>query len=394
MSETLFLEPVDVWSFRDGRPFEAGESFEARSVFPPFPWTVLGCLRTTVLRKYCPSPELYARRSESNSCSQCGDGPCVAEAIVGKAGEEAPFSIGPGLLAWIEDDGGASAYYPTPRDLICETDKWPQGPMRFLVPVQPVKNAICSTRGLLPVAAIGAARVESLPDGWIGQEALTRALAGEVPCLVREDLPGVLREPPPGVLREPRIGVGIDAKDRSARRGQLYLRDVVRLHEGPDGRAGLLVQVSQPLDVDGEIGRLGGDGRMVAISRVPRPTLITPPPTAARFKVYFASPTWFEGGWRPRWIDESSLEGTIPGTGVRARLVSAITGDPVAVGGWDLKHQRPRPLRPMIGAGAVYSFELLKGEPEAAISAFHGKSLCDDPSMSKAGFGFAFMGRY
>jgi hypothetical protein len=48
----------------------------------------------------------------------------------------------------------------------------------------------------------------------------------------------------------------------------------------------------------------------------------------------------------------------------------------------------------MIGAGAVYFFELLKGEPEAAVSALHGKSLCDDPSMSKAGFGFALMGRY
>jgi CRISPR-associated protein Cmr3 len=74
--------------------------------------------------------------------------------------------------------------------------------------------------------------------------------------------------------------------------------------------------------------------------------------------------------------------------------VSAITGDPVAIGGWDLKHQRPRPLRPIIGAGAVYFFELLKGEAEAAVSALHGKSLCDDPSMSKAGFGFALMGRY
>jgi hypothetical protein len=48
----------------------------------------------------------------------------------------------------------------------------------------------------------------------------------------------------------------------------------------------------------------------------------------------------------------------------------------------------------MIAAGAVYFFDLLSGEAEEAISAFHGRSLCDDPSMSKAGFGFALMGRY
>ncbi|MCU0243117.1 MAG: hypothetical protein MUF51_11935 [Vicinamibacteria bacterium] len=29
----LYLEPVDGWSFRDGRPFEAGEAFDAATLY-------------------------------------------------------------------------------------------------------------------------------------------------------------------------------------------------------------------------------------------------------------------------------------------------------------------------------------------------------------------------
>jgi len=392
MTDTLFLEPVDAWSFRDGRPFEAGQSFEAQSIFPPYPWTVLGCLRTTALRKYCPSPEEYARRDESGSCAACGDAPCVAERIVGKAGEDAPFTVGPALLGWLGSDGRVTVYYPSPRDLVCIAGKGGDvDSMRFLSPVYPVGNAFCSTGRLLPVAAIGGERVEALPAGWIAGDALAQALTGVVPELVHGDR---LSSEPPRVLREPRIGVGIDPSDRSVRRGQLYLRDVVRLEEGADRRAGLIVQVSQSLDIDGEIGRLGGDGRMVRICRVPPVPPIAPPAAESRFKIYFASPTWFQGGWRPRWIDESKLDGTIPGTGVRVRLVSAITGEPIAIGGWDLKHQRPRPLRPMVSPGAIYFFEIRDGDPREAVRALHGQPLCDEPSMSKAGFGLAFIGRY
>jgi hypothetical protein len=47
-----------------------------------------------------------------------------------------------------------------------------------------------------------------------------------------------------------------------------------------------------------------------------------------------------------------------------------------------------------VGAGSVYFFELTGGEPAAVIAAVHGRSLCDDSSMAKVGFGLAFVGRY
>ncbi|MCS6846435.1 MAG: type III-B CRISPR module-associated Cmr3 family protein, partial [Anaerolineae bacterium] len=42
----LFLSPVDVWLFRDGRPFDAGDDHYARSLFPPYPSVIQGAIRS------------------------------------------------------------------------------------------------------------------------------------------------------------------------------------------------------------------------------------------------------------------------------------------------------------------------------------------------------------
>jgi CRISPR-associated protein Cmr3 len=384
MREALFLEPVDVWSFRDGRPFEAGEAFEARSLFPPYPWTILGCLRTAILRKLCPDPERYAGRGRADPCARCGTGPCSAEPVVGKAGEESPFSTGPPLLARVTSSGEVEEFYPAARDLVREDRE--NGLPRLLRPVAPADGAIHSLRGLWPVALIGEERVKSWPKQWLERGDLERYLAGHPPESGRAS--------PPKVLQEPRIGVGIHPHTRSARRGQLYMRDVVRIEEDVQHRVGLLVQASQPLGLDGEAARLGGDGRMVTICQVPAPPPVRLPEIARLMKVYLASPTWFAGGWRPAWLDGSTLEGRVPGTDVRVRLVGTALGDPLGVGGWNLKEQRPRALRPLVGAGSVYFLELIDGDWGSLGPMLHGQSLCDDPVMAKAGFGLAFLGRY
>ena len=42
----LFLEAVDVWLFRDGRPFDAGQDHSAVSRFPPYPTVIQGAIRS------------------------------------------------------------------------------------------------------------------------------------------------------------------------------------------------------------------------------------------------------------------------------------------------------------------------------------------------------------
>src|SRR5207244_9940034 len=45
----IFIEPDDVWLFRDGRPFAADDQSRAASLFPPTPRTLQGALRSARL---------------------------------------------------------------------------------------------------------------------------------------------------------------------------------------------------------------------------------------------------------------------------------------------------------------------------------------------------------
>lgn len=42
----LFLEAIDVWLFRDGRPFDARSDHRAASLFPPYPTVMQGVIRS------------------------------------------------------------------------------------------------------------------------------------------------------------------------------------------------------------------------------------------------------------------------------------------------------------------------------------------------------------
>ena len=47
--KALFLSAVDVWLFRDGRPFNANGDHRAESLFPPHPSVIQGALRSYYL---------------------------------------------------------------------------------------------------------------------------------------------------------------------------------------------------------------------------------------------------------------------------------------------------------------------------------------------------------
>ncbi|HWP34530.1 MAG TPA: type III-B CRISPR module-associated Cmr3 family protein [Thermodesulfobacteriota bacterium] len=398
MTHAVFLEPVDAWSFRDGKPFEVGEAFEARSLFPPYPRTVLGCLRTAVLRRWCPEPERYAGRVRAGACSACGTGPCLALPHVGPPDGGPPFEIGPPLLARREGRR-VQVYYPVPRDLVrldsgigCGPGGDPAaGRVGLLAPLDLPPGAAHCLDGLRPVGIVGPDRVEEIETRFVSQRALEAYLSGVCP----EEK--ALADRPPTSFREPRIGIGIDAATRSARRGYLYLRDVMRLEE----RAGLLVATNQDLELDGAVARLGGDGRMTRVVAVDFPGWPSRPEVGVRFKVYLSAPTWFgrpgngAGSWCPGWLDDGRHEGTPPGCSARVRLIGAAIGPLVPAGGWDLSRQQPRDIQWLVPAGAVYFFEAADGEQaRLAAEALHGRALCDDAAMARAGFGLAFVGRW
>jgi len=272
--------------------------------------------------------------------------------------------------------------------------------LALLRPLETPEGVSHCLGSLRPVGIASPERIEEFEARFVSLRALEACLSGECPA---ED---VLASKAPRATREPRIGIGIDATTRAAKTGRLYLRDVVRLDKDrvEDGRtpwvAGLLVTTSEDLALDGTVARLGGDGRMARITAVEVPNCPSRPEVGVRLKVYLAAPTWLrsrggDGSWHPGWLDPERLEGAPPGCPGRVRLVGAAVGALMPAGGWDLAAQEPRPIQWLVPPGSVYFFEAAGVDDARAVAeALHGRPLCDDGALARAGFGLAFVGRW
>jgi CRISPR/Cas system CMR-associated protein Cmr3 (group 5 of RAMP superfamily) len=441
MTERLvFLEPVDVWSFRDGRPFDAGEVFEAASIFPPAPWTVLGSLRTALLRRWCPDPERYAGRARLHSleCPVCAEGPCEAIQVVGRPDGPAPFQLTAPLPAKKRADGRVLRFLPTPADLV--TFKAEGGAREHgqpaglrtcarLAPMELPRGVATSGAGLKPIGYVGPQRPKPYPTNWLAEPELAAYLDGrpELPDTrierpdewqgdVHEEevvlmsgsgtsAPG--RRPPSARFPDLRIGIGMDYQQNTVKTGRFYVREAICLADGieagTNGRAGagggrwafgLTVTVDRTIGLHEETVRLGGDGRLARLTEMEAPPWPDGRTGERRFRLYLAAPTFLSGGHLPGFLDRETLRGVWPGSDFIVRLSGVALAPPAVVGGWNLARQEPRPVRRLVGAGSVFYFELIEGRENDVLRAAHGRAFCDDEAMAGAGFGLAFVGEW
>lgn len=351
MSETrwLLLEPQDVWVFRDGRPFDAGEQRAHRSVFPPFPPTVQGALRAAVLAALCDR-----RVNASGGCRLCGARDCKGWEAIGRDADEPPFTIGPALP--IRD---GKLLWPAPLDLLLHESSG----RRLPALARPIGGSPRTDLpvGLRPVGVRSPDRYDAA-GGWLHTTELQRVLRGE--ALVPESHELLDHEARTGIA----LGPGRTAKD-----GMIYSVDTLRLRPG----VGLAVRVRGVLPrLDGTAVQFGGEGRMALVREIPAPALPEAPAEGTRLKLSLASPARF-GGWRPPEIDGLSL-------------VGAAVGRPEAIGGWNLAAGGPRPLESAVPAGSVFFYEEKTGG--AAVAAAKKLHLESIGERGRSGFGIMLAG--
>lgn len=91
------------------------------------------------------------------------------------------------------------------------------------------------------------------------------------------------------------------------------------------------------------------------------------------------TPACFSGGWVPTSLFEM--------LGVRGKIVGAVARRREAVSGWDLAARRPKPVRWLVPAGAVYFLEL---EDDAKrLGELWLTAVSDDEQARRDGFGLA-----
>jgi CRISPR-associated protein Cmr3 len=360
----LLIEPTDVWMFRDGKPFSAGDSHTAQSLFPPTAFVVQGMLRTL----------LMMRRGDDFAAKQTN------ELITDLGG----FQMrGPYLARRDRSVRQWERVFPLPADVSLHN----KHDYRVLAPSAQVLNAANSDYQC-DLQMLTVTRDDEEPETpyWVSESAFnTRYLSegqlSRTDCIPEEDL----------FVREFRFGNALNYEQRAVRsdEGMLYAAGFVRLHtdvgllvELPD--TSLLREVFQN-EGDSEYFRFGGEGRSARIQYLSEEQILKPLLPEMReeggFKIVFITPTYFSGGVASDSSELSALFGVCIGAAIKR---------PLALGGWDLAARRPRSILRYVAPGSVY---YCKGErPEK------GLLLTDQPqnsySLYDLGFGESMIGNW
>jgi CRISPR-associated protein Cmr3 len=360
---TVSIEPLALLMFRDGKPFSAGDDHLARSIFPPHPITVAGFLRALLFEAAGSSWEEVTRRFGST-----GDSNCYGE-----------FGLTRLLLL---KDGGF--FVPTPGALVVNK----RSPEAIFI-LRPLREA--------PLKASTNMPDPNLTVLWPSTHGVVEAARGFVALaqLRRYLIDG---QPPPNVysehcfaLREPRSQIAIDTARRSVAEPHLYTVHYLRLNQGVAIVASF-EGISWPVETGSRISRMGGEGRLVRLRTIDCPqtddrdSIVRAISNRGRFKLVLLTPAIFQPGWRPG----ERVCSLFKAAGVSAALVGAAVNRSLPIGGFDLRNQRPKPMRSAVPAGSVYFYEIKNGDPHRLVQEFHLKPVSDE--HWEAGMGIAALG--
>lgn len=378
------IRPRDVWLFRDGKPFTAGEDNIARSIFPPTPLTVQGALRQKISEANGLSFWEYRFDEKKNKD--------VNHYIGSYKAQENGLDTGAfrmrGPFVGLSTDDGTMPLFPCPADLLryTEKSKCDPEPDHFWI-TQPNNSGTISNLPEGYQLPEPKRDYENNPGYWITGTAFQQYLHGIVPekehYLDKDDK---TQSPKPTSVEaalkqnkhimhgslvyknENRFGVSTDSATSYRVEGQLYQAQFVRLTKN----ISLFVDVAgehKDADVAGQM-TMGGEQRQASnveimntqdldFMNTPNQQVLkfwkNPNDSAANgFKIIFLTPAYFKNGWLPSNDDWSHWFGE----GVK--LISAALYKPQRLGGWNSakgKNGTPRSMHNYVAPGSVYYFK-------------------------------------
>lgn len=355
----LFIEPNDVWLFRDGKPFIASANHRAVSRFPPSPTTIQGAIRSKVLLESGVSLAAYIAEEETTALQE------VAAKIGWPSSRELPFRLSGPFLAQRENiNGKVTRLYPPPADLAVTKSENKRARRYFSL--KPITNTPFFTDLGDSVNLLWAKTSERLTavEGWLTEDqleaylddadAFTKSL-NECQAETDEDL---LIQNSKLFVRESRVGNALEHQKRRPMEHMLFEVEYIR----PRQDVGLLVEIASssgqlPAPIADSFGSQGSCGMMGlgGENRLARWEVIddklSPPPSirSTFFKVILITPAIFKEGWKSaNWNKFFSKPVT---------LCAAAVKSPEIISGWDLAANKPKPARPIVPAGSVYFFK-------------------------------------
>ncbi len=347
------LTPVGTWFFRDGRPYNQGESTLAdiKSIFPPFAVTAVGAMRASLAR--------------SLGWDGKEDWPSEIRAKVGNGQKLAPLRFrGPYLSR--EKGGKSEILVPAPLHLLGKLSESDDSKWEKLSLLRPGDKVDCDIGDEVRLpSSTNAQGKKSLYGSYLTLVDLEVVLKGgdlSKVCPVRgKDLWDF----------EFLVGIGRDYETRTALEGALYSISRVRLEQGVslavevDG-LGPETDIQSTLPFGGEGGLAHAD-RMDDTIKIPDAPVLKPSSDSKiRFTVTHLTPAYFKGSWPGPGEEVSGIIGS--------RVVSACLERPIWIGGWDSVNREPLPLKPFLPGGSTWFCEAESDRAEE-IGEFSGKRI-------------------
>ncbi|MCD6448427.1 MAG: type III-B CRISPR module-associated protein Cmr3 [Thermoplasmata archaeon] len=357
----FFIEPLDVLMFRSERSFTAGESHVAKFSGVISPLTFEGAIKSKIFSEFCRkrnySPFCFQReKGESEEefkerirkISEENDGLREFLEAIGHSALGSNSSIQV-LGVFFSKKGDKRECFPMPNDIVKKDSQDKE--ILKLTPILKEEFKISGTEKYVCFSACS--KIENV-KAVMSFDAMENYLWGEVP-----DEPQYLENL---YVMESRVGIRLEGRTKTTVEGHLYTAEFLRLKKD----WGFIVWIEGNQELfdrylsKNEIIRLGGEGRgaicvemgeMDLTDKLRFSELVEEINKKKKFKLYLASPSYFNGYEPPR----DRLEGEL---GVRElKLRAALPGKPIYIGGYDFAMNIPKPLRRWVNAGAVYYYE-------------------------------------
>lgn len=350
------MNALDTLFFKDAKPFSMGEETWAESLFPPSPSVFYGTIRT---QYFIQNPHQLPLLNTPNDPTR---------------------NLEIRALYFNIND---SPHFIAPKDIV----KVKNGQEEYIM-LEPEKNNGISSYSLpyRLTPLISEATVEDA-TGWVTGRSLKRYIGeGKWPN------EGKIYPYTKFAPTEGKIGIGRNRQFNSASEGMLYRVGMKRMafstevkydYDQPNNET--LIEIdfeglpSGSLDKEG-FSKIGGEGKAVHYT-LSEENCILPEwtPESAFFKIYLLTPSIFEAGWLPSWLQWSDKDNSYRGTWkeLPLKLQAAVIGKPVPIGGFDMYHKQPKPLYKAVPAGSVYYFELEDRSKIPLLSSLHLASISE-----------------
>jgi CRISPR-associated protein Cmr3 len=401
--------------FRDGTPFNAGETTFLASRFPPSCEVMQGAIRAAILKRH--GADFQAYQNEKCSVCNCSIADCQVLRAVGNPKDERekmPLDFhGPFLVRQRRDAVGYERIYPAPGDLTRRKEENGKPRLGRMVPGDRGQITDQGTI-LLPVIPDGERSLES--GAWISEPGLLDYLRGndvDGAEVYFQDavMNGQNRlENSEFLLKEGRIGIGRNSLTRATEKHMFYTVEHFRFD--PRFGFGLGERVrGLPETTLAEVIKLGGEGRLSTLKVVdsesfPGGTEIAEAINKAprlfgeyRFKLVFLTPVCltsqgFLEGFEEAQRSDAQGQALKVWRGklneIECSLVTMRAERMERIGGWDLANRRPKARRSYWPAGSVWY--LTSPDPgEKLVEALHDQKFGANQNI---GFGHAIIGRW